>query len=257
MATFAAAVRTAPRERQLALLDWLNRFTFPEERRYASPPHARAAAEAFLDRLVQHGTTAAVVFSTVHRSATDTLFTTAARRDQAIVSGKTLMNRNAPAALRDNGALRGDVHRRPAPRGGSARRAASRLPHSQPPTRKALRRDRIRAAIVPAGGGLHRTSTTATASWAPAACMRMEFISSSASARGSPSPEPPSCTVRPRTPFWVQGSSTLPASDARTVPFGWESPPTWAATRATRCFTPSARRTRWRCTAGARPPCMR
>ena len=96
-----------PQYRMLAapgkdLLDWLNRFTFPEEQRYASAPHARAAAEAFLDRLVQHGTTAAVVFSTVHRSATETLFTVAERRGQAIVSGKTMMDRNAPEALRDD-----------------------------------------------------------------------------------------------------------------------------------------------------------
>ncbi|MDE0456403.1 MAG: guanine deaminase [Chromatiales bacterium] len=96
-----------PQYRMLAapgrdLLDWLNRFTFPEEQRYAAAPHARAAAEAFLDRLVQHGTTAAVVFSTVHRSATDTFFAVAERRGQAIVSGKTLMDRNAPEALRDD-----------------------------------------------------------------------------------------------------------------------------------------------------------
>ena len=96
-----------PQYRMLAapgkdLLDWLNRFTFPEELRYASEPHARAAAEIFLDRLVQHGTTAAVVFSTVHRSATETLFAAAERRGQAIVSGKTLMDRNAPEALRDD-----------------------------------------------------------------------------------------------------------------------------------------------------------
>ena len=96
-----------PQYRMLAtpgkdLLDWLNRFTFPEERRYASEAHARAAAEVFLDRLVQHGTTAAVVFSTVHRNATETLFAAAERRGQAIVSGKTLMDRNAPEALRDD-----------------------------------------------------------------------------------------------------------------------------------------------------------
>ena len=96
-----------PQYRMLAapgkdLLDWLNRFTFPEECRYASAPHARAAAETFLDRLVQHGTTAAVVFSTVHRSATETLFAAAERRGLAIVSGKTLMDRNAPEALCDD-----------------------------------------------------------------------------------------------------------------------------------------------------------
>ena len=96
-----------PQYRMLAapgkdLLDWLNRFTFPEEGRYASAPHARAAAETFLDRLVQNGTTAAVVFSTVHRSATETLFAAAERRGLAIVSGKTMMDRNAPEELRDD-----------------------------------------------------------------------------------------------------------------------------------------------------------
>ena len=96
-----------PQHRMLAapgedLLDWLNRFTYREERRYASAGHARAAAEVFLDRLVQHGTTAAVVFSSVHRTAADALFAAAERRGHAIVSGKTMMDRNAPAALRDD-----------------------------------------------------------------------------------------------------------------------------------------------------------
>ena len=96
-----------PQYRMLAapgrdLLDWLNRFTWPEERRYASAAYARAAAERFLDRLVQHGTTAAAVFSSVHRGAAEALFAAAERRGQAIVSGKTMMDRNAPAALLDD-----------------------------------------------------------------------------------------------------------------------------------------------------------
>ena len=96
-----------PQYRMLAapgsdLLDWLNRFTFPEESRYASATHARAAAELFLDRLVQHGTTAALVFSSVHAGAANALFAAAERRGHAIVSGKTMMDRNAPEALRDD-----------------------------------------------------------------------------------------------------------------------------------------------------------
>ena len=96
-----------PQYRMLAapgkdLLDWLQRFTFPEEHRYRSPAHASAAAEVFLDRLVQHGTTAAVVFSTVHLGATEALFAAAERRRMAIVTGKTMMDRNAPAALCDD-----------------------------------------------------------------------------------------------------------------------------------------------------------
>ncbi len=84
------------------LLDWLSRFAFPEEARYADGDHAAAAAEIFLDLLLAHGTTAALVFSTVHEEAADRLFAAAARRGMALAAGKTLMDRNAPAALRDD-----------------------------------------------------------------------------------------------------------------------------------------------------------
>ncbi len=96
-----------PQYRMLAapgtdLLDWLRRFAYPEEQRYGSAVYARAAADVFLDRLVQHGTTAAAVFSTVHRGAAEALFAAAERRRMAIMAGKTMMDRNAPAALRDD-----------------------------------------------------------------------------------------------------------------------------------------------------------
>ena len=84
------------------LLDWLGRFAFPEEARYADGAHAAAAAEIFLDLLLAHGTTAALVFSTVHEEAADRLFAAAAGRGMALAAGKTLMDRNAPAALRDS-----------------------------------------------------------------------------------------------------------------------------------------------------------
>ncbi len=84
------------------LLDWLDRFAFPEEARYADTEHAAAAAEIFLDLLLAHGTTAALVFSTVHEEAADRLFAAAERRGMALAAGKTLMDRGAPAALRDD-----------------------------------------------------------------------------------------------------------------------------------------------------------
>ncbi len=84
------------------LLDWLDRFAFPEEARYADAEHAAAAAEIFLDLLLAHGTTAALVFSTVHEQAADRLFAAAARRGMALAAGKTLMDRGAPPALRDD-----------------------------------------------------------------------------------------------------------------------------------------------------------
>jgi guanine deaminase len=114
-----------PQYRMLAapgrdLLDWLSRFTFPEEARYADPAHAAAAAEIFLDRLIAHGTTSALVFSSVHAVAAEALFAAAERRGMAIATGKTLMDREAPAAVtddpesgaRDTEALIGRWHRR-------------------------------------------------------------------------------------------------------------------------------------------------
>src|SRR5439155_23062449 len=49
------------------LLDWLEDYTFPTERRFSDPVYARATAEFFLDELLRNGTTTAMVFFTVHR----------------------------------------------------------------------------------------------------------------------------------------------------------------------------------------------
>ncbi|MDQ6681104.1 MAG: guanine deaminase [Pseudomonadota bacterium] len=83
------------------LLDWLERHTFPAEGRYADRDHAEAGAALFLDALVAHGTTAAVVFPTVHKVAADALFAAAHERGMRLIAGKVLMDRNAPADLTD------------------------------------------------------------------------------------------------------------------------------------------------------------
>ncbi len=84
------------------LLDWLETYTFPAELRHADPEVARAGAEDFLDALLAHGTTAAVVFPTVHKASAEALFTAAAARNMRIVAGKVLMDRHAPEGLRDD-----------------------------------------------------------------------------------------------------------------------------------------------------------
>jgi len=95
-----------PQYRMLAapgrdLLDWLNRFTFPEEAKYADYEHAAAAAEVFLDRLVQHGTTSALVFSSSHKTCAEALFSAAHKRQMALGTGKTMMDCNAPDNVLD------------------------------------------------------------------------------------------------------------------------------------------------------------
>ncbi|MDN3922768.1 guanine deaminase [Roseateles violae] len=84
------------------LLDWLNTYTFPAECRYADPAVARAGAERFVDALLAHGTTAAVVFPTVHKTSAEALFEAAAARGMRLVTGKVLMDRHAPDGLRDD-----------------------------------------------------------------------------------------------------------------------------------------------------------
>lgn len=96
-----------PQYRMLAapgkdLLDWLHRFTFPEESRYADPSYAENAAAIFLTRLLQHGTTSALAFCSVHKASADALFAAAHKRNMALVTGKTMMDRNAIPAVQDD-----------------------------------------------------------------------------------------------------------------------------------------------------------
>jgi guanine deaminase len=84
------------------LLDWLKTYTFPAECRYADPAVARAGAERFLDALLAHGTTSAVVFPTVHKVSAEMLFEAARTRGMRLITGKVLMDRHAPEALRDD-----------------------------------------------------------------------------------------------------------------------------------------------------------
>lgn len=81
------------------LLDWLTDYTFPAERRYADPAVCAAGAAQFLDALLAHGTTAAVVVPTVHRSSADALFAAAGERGMRLIAGQVMMDRNAPDDL--------------------------------------------------------------------------------------------------------------------------------------------------------------
>lgn len=85
-----------------ALLDWLEIYTFPAEQRYADPVEAEQGAARFLDALLAHGTTAAVVFPTVHKVSCDRLFAAAQQHGMRLIAGKVLMDRHAPEGLRDD-----------------------------------------------------------------------------------------------------------------------------------------------------------
>jgi len=84
------------------LLDWLNRYAYPGEMRFADKDYARQAAGFFLDELLKNGTTTAAVFATVHAHSADVLFEAAAERQMRLIAGKVLMDRNCPKELRDS-----------------------------------------------------------------------------------------------------------------------------------------------------------
>jgi len=83
------------------LLEWLERYTFPIERRFADPEYAREVADFFLAELLRNGTTTALVFATVHPQSADAFFTAAQARGLRMIAGKVLMDRNCPEFLCD------------------------------------------------------------------------------------------------------------------------------------------------------------
>ncbi len=83
------------------LLDWLNDYTFPEETRYADPALCAGMATRFLDRLTDHGTTTAVAYASVHAASAEALFAEALKRNMRLITGKVMMDRNAPKGLLD------------------------------------------------------------------------------------------------------------------------------------------------------------
>jgi guanine deaminase len=97
--------------RGAALLDWLERFVFPEEARFADEAYARAAAELFAAELVRHGTTTALVFGSHAAPAVDACFRAGARRGLRFILGKVLHGEGVPAALLDRPAEARDACR--------------------------------------------------------------------------------------------------------------------------------------------------
>ena len=83
------------------LLEWLHRYTFVEEQKFADPAHAAGVARFFLDELLRNGTTTAAVYCTTHVASVEAFFAESERRRTRMIAGKMMMDRNAPAALTD------------------------------------------------------------------------------------------------------------------------------------------------------------
>ncbi len=84
------------------LLEWLDNYAFPAEKQYKDREYADIMADFFVDQLLRNGTTTAMAFCTVHSESVEALFTAAAGMNMRLITGKVLMDRNAPAYLLDS-----------------------------------------------------------------------------------------------------------------------------------------------------------
>ncbi|RMX38807.1 hypothetical protein pdam_00016762 [Pocillopora damicornis] len=78
------------------LLQWLEKYTFPSEARFANKEFAQNAYRKVVERLLKNGTTTASYFATIHYDATVVLCDVIAELGQRAYVGKVCMDRNSP-----------------------------------------------------------------------------------------------------------------------------------------------------------------
>ena len=83
------------------LLEWLNKYTFPQEAHFSNKEVAERASKFFLDECLKNGFTTAAVYCTSHPESVDAFFEESSRRNLRMIAGKVLMDRNAPTNVCD------------------------------------------------------------------------------------------------------------------------------------------------------------
>ncbi len=83
------------------LMEWLEKYTFVEEQKFADPAHAARHAKFFLDELARCGTTTACCYGSAHPASVEALFAAAEARGAGMIAGTAIMDRNGPKPLLD------------------------------------------------------------------------------------------------------------------------------------------------------------
>ena len=78
------------------LLEWLNKYTFPNESLFFDEKHCERESKMFLDLLNSNGITTSVSFGSVHTTSVEYLFREAHNRNMCLIAGNVLMDRHAP-----------------------------------------------------------------------------------------------------------------------------------------------------------------
>ena len=86
-------VREMPKD---SLLGWLEKYTFPTEMKFADKAYAKARADKFFKKLINHGTIGGACYSSIHEGAVEAAMKNAKGH---FVIGNVLMNMNSPEAL--------------------------------------------------------------------------------------------------------------------------------------------------------------
>ena len=88
----------------LELLDWLDKYAFPEESKFVSAEYAYKAYSIFAQQMKKSATTRACIFATCHRIGTEILMEL--MEDSGLITyvGKLNMDREAPDSLREKDA---------------------------------------------------------------------------------------------------------------------------------------------------------
>lgn len=81
------------------LYDWLNQYTFPQEAHFSDIEYAEKCYDAFVDDLIRHGTFHVNAFATIHREASDYLFSKLEEKGLYGFVGKVNMDCNSPDFL--------------------------------------------------------------------------------------------------------------------------------------------------------------
>jgi guanine deaminase len=80
----------------LPLLEWLERYTFPHETKFADVKHARKIYSRAVRNHLKHGSTTVSYFATIHNEACKVLVEVCREHGQRAYIGKVNMDRNSP-----------------------------------------------------------------------------------------------------------------------------------------------------------------
>jgi guanine deaminase len=83
-----------------SLLDWLDKYTFPAEKKSQSMQYSRQIAKRFYETCLSKGTTTSVVYTSPYKSACDISFGVAQEMGVRSIIGMTMMDTNCPDYLK-------------------------------------------------------------------------------------------------------------------------------------------------------------